>query len=73
METVDESQVDDSFEVVVNHEEQYSVWPSDREPPAGWHLEGTRGSRDQCLAHIDTVWLDITPKSVRERLAAERD
>lgn len=57
------------FLVVVNDEEQYSVWPADREPPAGWHAGGFRGSREECLAHIDEVWTDITPKSVRDRLA----
>jgi MbtH protein len=65
--------VDDSYVVVVNDEEQYSVWAADREPPAGWHPEGTRGTRDECLSHIDNIWSDITPKSVRERLAAEHD
>jgi MbtH protein len=53
------------FEVVVNAEEQYSIWPSDRELPAGWHLAGFRGPKTDCLAHIDTVWTDITPLSAR--------
>ena len=72
VEAMDTGRADDSFVVVVNHEEQYSVWPANRELPAGWHPEGTRGTRDECLSHIDDIWTDITPKSVRERLATER-
>jgi len=53
------------FDVVVNEEEQYSVWKTDREPPAGWARTGFRGSREECLNHIGTVWTDMRPKSVR--------
>ncbi len=53
------------FEVVMNAEEQYSIWPSGRELPAGWSLAGFRGPKSDCLAHIDTVWTDITPLSAR--------
>ncbi|MBY8847897.1 MbtH family NRPS accessory protein, partial [Saccharothrix sp. MB29] len=48
----------------------YSVWFADRDLPAGWRAEGTRGSREDCLAHIDAVWTDMRPRSVREHLAA---
>jgi uncharacterized protein YbdZ (MbtH family) len=51
--------------VVRNDEDQYSIWFADRELPAGWHDEGVRGSRDDCLAHIDRVWTDMRPRSVR--------
>jgi MbtH protein len=51
--------------VVVNDEEQYSIWPEGRELPAGWRGEGAAGTREECLAHIDLVWTDITPRSVR--------
>ncbi len=51
--------------VVHNDEEQYSIWPRDRELPAGWTEEGTTGSRDACLAHIEEVWTDMRPKSLR--------
>ena len=54
------------FEVVVNAEEQYSIWPSGRELPAGWDLAGFRGPKSDCLAHIDAVWTDITPLSARQ-------
>ncbi|MFE9632767.1 MbtH family protein [Streptomyces sp. NPDC006463] len=62
------------YQVVVNDEEQYSIWPADRELPAGWHAEGTRGEKAHCLAHIDEVWTDMRPLSLRlamEQQAAE--
>ncbi|MBB5850540.1 MbtH family protein [Amycolatopsis umgeniensis] len=58
------------FQVVINHEEQYSVWPATGEPPAGWRPVGYTGTRTDCLGHIERVWTDITPKSVRDRAAA---
>ena len=61
---------DAEFHVVFNDEEQYSIWPTDRPIPAGWYDEGTRGRRSDCLDRIETVWTDMRPKSVRERMAA---
>lgn len=55
----------EEFAVVVNDEEQYSVWPTYRDVPAGWTETGMRGTQDACLDHIASVWTDITPKSVR--------
>ena len=52
--------------VVVNHEEQYSIWPEGRDLPDGWRLEGFSGSREECLAHIDRVWTDLRPLSARK-------
>ncbi|MCQ4203002.1 MbtH family protein [Streptomyces coelicoflavus] len=57
------------YDVVHNDEEQYSLWEAERELPAGWHREGTRGTREECVAHIDRIWTDIRPRSVRERHA----
>ncbi|WP_327351858.1 MbtH family protein [Streptomyces sp. NBC_01304] len=51
--------------VVVNHEEQYSLWPAVLPLPDGWRETGTRGSREECLAHIDSVWTDLRPLSIR--------
>ncbi|MEU0937719.1 MbtH family protein [Embleya sp. NPDC005971] len=51
--------------VVINDEEQYSVWATDRDLPAGWRAEGFTGTRPDCLAHIDRVWTDMRPRSIR--------
>ena len=59
----------DDYAVVLNDEEQYSLWPADRQPPAGWRTEGTIGTRAVCLERIDRVWLDTRPRSLRERTA----
>ncbi|MDQ1739681.1 MAG: MbtH protein [Pseudonocardiales bacterium] len=53
------------YAVVINHEEQYSIWPADRETPSGWTRDGFTGSEDDCLAHIDERWADMRPLSLR--------
>ena len=58
----------DSYLVVLNGEEQYSIWPTWRELPAGWRPEGTRGLREECLGHIGEVWKDMRPLSLRRRM-----
>jgi len=60
------------FVVVVNHEEQYSIWPEYRELPAGWSAVGQRGSRSECLEYIERVWTDMRPLSLRHHMDAER-
>jgi MbtH protein len=57
------------YRVVVNHEEQYSIWPTDREIPNGWRDAGRSGSRDECLAHIREVWTDMRPLSLRRAMS----
>lgn len=54
-----------TYQVVVNHEEQYSIWPADRPLPDGWRPDGTSGDRQECLEHIEQVWTDLRPKSAR--------
>jgi MbtH protein len=54
------------FRVVMNDEEQYSVWPADRDLPPGWSATGVSGSSADCLAHIDEVWTDMRPASLRQ-------
>ncbi|WP_020496650.1 MbtH family protein [Sciscionella marina] len=54
------------YTVVVNDEDQYSTWPADREPPAGWSRTGPRGSKQNCLAYIDRVWDNVLPRSLRD-------
>jgi MbtH protein len=51
--------------VVRNDEEQYSIWDESMAVPAGWRAEGFAGIRDDCLAHIERVWTDMRPRSVR--------
>lgn len=55
--------------VVLNDEEQYSIWLADRALPSGWRAEGTRGTKTECLDHIGKVWTDMRPLSVRRKLA----
>ncbi|MFJ9178090.1 MbtH family protein [Streptomyces sp. NPDC102360] len=54
--------------VVLNDEEQYSIWAAGRELPAGWRAEGTEGTREECLARIAEVWTDMRPLSLRQRM-----
>ncbi|MFD7235851.1 MbtH family protein [Streptomyces syringium] len=61
---------DRRFRVVINDEEQYSVWPAASDLPAGWHAEGFEGTKQECLTHIDGVWTDMRPASLRRRTAA---
>lgn len=58
------------YAVVVNHEEQYSLWPESRELPAGWSRTGFTGTREACLDHVEEVWTDMRPKSLRDALGA---
>ncbi len=57
------------FEVVTNQEEQYSIWPIQREIPAGWRTVGKSGTKSECLAYIDEVWTDMLPLSLRKKMA----
>jgi MbtH protein len=57
-----------TYRVVVNDEEQYSIWLSDRDLPAGWRAEGTEGPKEDCLAHIGEIWTDMRPLSLRRRM-----
>jgi MbtH protein len=59
------------FKVVLNHEEQYSIWPADRENPLGWRDEGTVGNKADCLSHIKEIWTDMRPLSLRLKMEQE--
>nr|WP_203725038.1 MbtH family NRPS accessory protein [Streptomyces sp. SID13588] len=52
----------------MNHEEQYSIWQADCEPPTGWAVAGPTGTKDACLDHIERVWTDMRPLSLRKML-----
>jgi MbtH protein len=62
------------YKVVVNHEEQYSIWPVDRENALGWKDAGKSGSKTECLEYIKEVWTDMRPLSLRKKMEeAARD
>lgn len=56
------------YKVVINHEEQYSIWWSDRENPLGWQDVGKSGTKQECLDYIETVWTDMRPLSLRKKM-----
>jgi MbtH protein len=56
------------YKVVVNHEEQYSIWPAHRENALGWKDAGKTGTKEECLAYIKEVWTDMRPLSLRKRM-----
>jgi MbtH protein len=56
------------YKVVVNHEEQYSIWPVDQETPPGWNDAGHHGAKAECLVYIEEVWTDMRPLSLRRTM-----
>ena len=54
-----------TYIVLVNHEEQYSLWLADKDIPLGWKAVGKPGSKDECLAYVKEVWTDMRPLSLR--------
>lgn len=62
---------DRTYKVVINHEEQYSIWPFDRQSPPGWADVGKAGTKSECLNYIGEVWTDMRPLSLREAMKAE--
>jgi MbtH protein len=65
----DEAEDTTIYKVVINHEEQYSIWPAEREPPLGWQEAGMQGLKAECLAYIKDVWTDMRPRSLRQKMA----
>ena len=59
------------YKAVVNHEEQYSIWPIDRANPLGWNDAGKTGTKAECLAFIKDVWIDMRPLSLRQKMDAQ--
>lgn len=59
-----------TYLVVVNDEEQYSIWPDGKPIPPGWRSVGVPGSKEECLAHIEQVWTDMRPLSLRRAMDA---
>jgi MbtH protein len=56
------------YKVLVNHEEQYSIWPASREAPLGWRDAGKQGLKSECMAYIQEVWTDMRPLSLRKAM-----
>ncbi len=63
----DNEQDNTVYKVVVNHEEQYSIWPVHKANPLGWRDGGKSGARQECLSFIKDVWTDMRPLSLRLR------
>jgi MbtH protein len=61
------------YKVVINHEEQYSIWPADRENALGWNDVGRVGSKDDCIDHIEQVWTNLSPAELRRKITALRN
>lgn len=57
-----------TYKVVVNHEEQYSIWPKDRQNAPGWNDVGKAGTKQECLDYIQEVWTDLRPLSLRRKM-----
>ncbi|QFY44506.1 MbtH family NRPS accessory protein [Candidatus Methylospira mobilis] len=62
----DESEDTTIYHVVVNHEEQYSIWPEYKEIPNGWRTVGKSGLKQECLNYIKEIWTDMRPLSLRK-------
>jgi MbtH protein len=58
-----------AYKVVMNDEQQYSIWPADRENALGWHDAGKLGAKQECLAYIKEAWRDMRPLSLRKQMA----
>jgi len=65
----DEEEDQRIYTVVVNHEDQYSIWFADRQLPLGWREVGKQGLKSECLAYIKEVWTDMRPLSLRKQMA----
>ena len=61
------------FLVLINDEEQYSLWPAFKAVPAGWRATGPRGDRKTCLDWIEQAWTDMRPRSLRDAMAGASD
>jgi MbtH protein len=64
--------VSGDFMVLINHEEQYGIWPVNKALPDKWRSVGVSGSREECLAYVRRVWTDMRPLSVRQRAQAKQ-
>lgn len=65
---MEEKEDNTMYKVVLNHEEQYSIWPVDKGNPLGWKDAGKSGTKAECLAYIKEVWTDMRPLSLRKKM-----
>jgi MbtH protein len=65
---MDEDEDTTSYDVVINHEEQYSIWPAASDTPPGWRRVGKTGLKADCLSYINEVWTDMRPLSLRRAM-----
>jgi MbtH protein len=56
------------YKVVVNHEEQYSIWPAEKSNALGWTDAGKTGPKAECLGYVKEVWTDMRPKNLRLKM-----
>jgi len=68
--SADEREDQTIYKVVINDEEQYSIWPADRENALGWSDVGRNGTKQECLDYIKEVWTDMRPLSLRQKMQA---
>ncbi|MEZ4767256.1 MAG: MbtH family protein [Caldilineales bacterium] len=59
---------DDQFKVVINHEEQYSLWPARVDNPSGWRDAGAAGSPQDCIRYIERITADSNPRALKQRI-----
>ena len=59
------------YKVVVNHEEQFSIWPLHKSNALGWKDAGKSGTKEECMAFVDQVWTDMRPLSLRKEMSSE--
>ncbi len=72
MSMIRDEQTDETiYKVVLNHEEQYSIWPTYKENPLGWKDAGKSGTKAECLEYIKEVWTDMRPLSLRKKMAEQ--
>jgi MbtH protein len=60
------SEYQEIYEVVINLEDQYSIWNQRKEIPYGWKKVGKSGTKDECLSYIKEIWIDMRPKSLKD-------
>ena len=61
------------YKAVVNHEEQYSIWPVNKDIPLGWREAGKKGTKQECLDYITEVWTDMRPLSLRKHMESQSE